>query len=524
MSAPSALSTRFARWLPHLLCAAAVVACTAMMDLKGITTDEGFRLWLINGGHHLVPGSAPTATWNQVLTAVNPFAYQPAYYLFQNTLMRVAERQDLAFFRSVNLVFFALCLWGLLRLSRSWAVWPRAFLVGLFAFNAYLFMHVLQIREYIVALAFYIWSTQLVLALDRRTLEREWADIGCFLGYGLLLGAAFYVQTWIVFPAIGQGVFLLFRRRTQFWRFGAHLAICYLLVFSLTWPYLRTHSQKINVGLWERAHVTLSGQLYQGFKLVLSGHPPGHDWFTALLPVAWLALLFGAAGLILRRRPQLPADFTAECTRQSWLMILCGALPLAFQIAYYFKVEPLSVWPRYFIVHYFYLTWLIALAFRTIHTARDTGLRPARRRAVLVGASALLVVSGLYQLRSFHRDPYFDTSLSPGSDWRVGTAALAPLLRPGDVLFSTDFITRATITFTRRTTPSPVLLEDLAHTDTTPIKRLVYLEQDLHRSSTPEHIAQLRQLGFGQVQVSDLPAPDGSGPLPQWRVLVFTRE
>lgn len=520
---PPTASSRLAGFLPGLLCVVALLSVWLMLDLKGISTDEGFRLWITNGGQPRALGARPNASWEQVLAAVDPYAYQPGFYLLQNTLMRAAERQDLNFFRLTNLAFFTLCLWGLLQLSRTWAVWPRAFLIGLFAFNAYLIMHVLQIREYIVATAFYVWSTHLVLALDRRKLEREWTDIAWFVAYGLLLSAAFYVQTWIVFPAIAQGAFLVLRRRPQFWRFHAHLAVCYLLVFSLTWPYLQSHSQKINVGLWEREHVTLVGQLLQGFNLVLSGHLPRHDAFTMVLPWAWLSLLAAGVWWTVRRRRELPVAFVAETARQAWLMTVCIAIPLAFQIAYFFKVEPLSVWPRYFIVHYFFLTWLIALAFRTLHEASGA---PMRRRAaliVLTAATVLLTLSAVYQVNSFRRDPYLDTSLSPESDWRVGAAALAPTLRPDDVLLTHDFITRATLTFTHPTAQAVLIFDELENAKLPAGGRLVYLEQALYRQNTANVIARLRALGFVRVEERVLTDAKGT-PLAQWKLFAFTRD
>ncbi len=514
---------RIIRLLPGLLCLAGVAACYLMIDLKGISTDEGFRLWIINGGQGRAADGTATASYETVLNAVEPYAYQPGYYLLQNTLMRLFERQDVLFFRHLNVALLALCLLGLMRLSRDWSVWPRAFLIGFFAFNSYLIMHVLQIREYIAAVAFYIWSTGLVLSLDRRRLDDEWADIGWFAGYGVLLTLGFYVQTWVVFPAIGQGIFLIFRRRPQFWRFNIHLALSYVLVFSLTWPYLKSHVQKINIGLWERAHVTLSGQLHQGFNLVLSGHLPGHDRFTGLLPVAWLALLGIGFWCWLCRRETLAQEYVSECSRHAWLMILCICLPLAFQVAYFLKVEPLSVWPRYFIVHYFFLTWLIALAFRTLHAVCAAGSVRRLCQASLLSASSLVAISAIYQVRSYWHDPYFDTSLTPASDWRVGTAALAPLLRPDDALLAHDFITGATMTFTHPQI-HPVLLEtDLAKTDLNAFRRVVYLEAPLYQSSTARVVAHLASLGFVH-QAEPVVAPNGQGTLPEWRVFIFSRE
>lgn len=521
-SSPAAF--RFLHYVPVLLCLIALAAVVEMIDLKGISTDEGIRLGIVNGGRPFGPGpTQPPPTYGEVLETISPYAYQPAYYLLLNSLMRVFERHDLNFFRCVNVGFLALCLLGLLRLTEKWENWPRAFLIALFAFNAYLIMHVLQIREYLAALAFYIWSTRLTLALDQRSLADEWRDLGWFVAYGLLLCAGFYLQTWVVFPAIGQGAFLVLRRRPQFWRFLAHLAVCYLLVFSLTWPYLQSHGQKINVGLWEREHVTLAGQLYQGFSLVLSGHVPRHGLLTTLLPVAWLGLLGTGIVLVIRLRRALPPAFVSESSRQAWLMLLSIALPLAFQIAYFFKVEPLSVWPRYFIVHYFFLTFLVALAFRALHLSRSIPGGNLRATAALVAATLLVAGSSVAQVRSYWRDPYFDTSTSGSANWPTIAAALQSLARADDVVFTRDFIVRSTLTATHPLSNRAPLLSDLETCDLHAAPRLIYLEGFYELPERAELLRRMASRGYSIVQEWPIPSGDGSAPLKEWRLLTFSQ-
>lgn len=523
-SSSSSLQSRSLSYLPVLLCLVALAAVVLMIDLKGISTDEGIRLGIVNGGRPFVAGpTLPPPSSGEVLETISPYAYQPAYYLFLNSLMRVFERHELNFFRSVNVVFFALCLFGILRLSARWALWPRVFLVTLFAFNAYLIMHVLQIREYVVALAFYIWSTQLILKLDQRVLGDEWRDVAWFIAYGLLLSAGFYLQTWVVFPAIAQGAFLVLRRRPQFWRFTAHLAVCYLLVLSLTWPYLQSHAQKVNVGLWEREQVTLSGQLFQGFSLVLSGHVPRHSLLMTLLPWAWIGMLGAGVVVLVRTRRLLPSAFVAESSRLVWLMGLSIVIPLAFQIAYFFKVEPLSVWPRYFIVHYFPLTFLVALAFRTIHESRPVVSRRQPITAMLIAASLLVAGSSVAQVRSYWRDPYFDTSTSPASNWPTIAAALRDVLRPGDVVFTRDFIVRSTLTATYPLPHRTPLLPELDSCNLEGVPRVLYLEASHSLAERPDLTARLKARGFSVMQEWPIPAGDGSGPLKDWCILTFSR-
>lgn len=503
-------------------CLLVLVTYGLLMDLKGISTDEGIRLAIINGGAPFTPEQDyGEATWEKVLETNAPVAYQPLYFLLQNSLMRLFGTHEANFFRLINIGFLGLCLAGLLALSRSWNLGPRLFLLGLFAGNAYLLMHVLQIREYIAGVAFYIWSTWWVLRLDARRLEKPWADTGWFALYGVLLALAFYLQSWIVFPAIGQALFLILRRRVEYLRFIAHLALSYVIVVAVTLPYLQSHRQKVDVGLWAHENVNLWGQLHQGFHLVLSGHLPGHDWFTFLLPWVWLALIAVGGWLLIRQRRSQDSAAAGDL-RQGWLMILCIVCPLIFQIAYFLKVEPLSVWPRYFIIHYFFVTWLIALGFRSLHRSRHTSgfRRPAR--AGLGALGLLLVASAVYQIRSYQGDPYFDTSLSRISDWRIGTRLLANVLTPEDVILCQDYVTRSTLTFTHPFPNQLLLFTDLETTDLGHVKRVVYLEADYLQPARGDLANRLAAHGFaGPVE---LPASEGEPNVspPFWRVIAFS--
>lgn len=517
---PSIAARRLGRLLPACIVLATLALHLDMMDLKGISTDEGMRLAIISGDHARQPPPVQIwGTWDEVLQTITPSAYQPAYYLLLNTLMRACERQDLNFFRLVNVGFLALALLGLLVLTRPWATWPRSFFVGLFAANAYLFMHVLQIREYIAAVALYVWGTWLVLQLDRRTLGREWCDVAWFGAYGALLAFGFYLQTWTVFPAIAQGIFLLWRRRPQYWRFLAHLALSYVIVFSLTWPYLQANQQKINVGFWAREQVTLPGQLFNGFHLVLSGHLPGQPALASCLPLAWLSLLGLAVGLFIQFRNLLPQAFAASCTRQAWLMALCIAIPLIFQIGYFYKVEPLSVWPRYFIIHYFFLTFLIGIGFRVLFELRTAAGWRYALPGLLVMVTALLAASAVFQVWSYRRDPYFDTSLSTATDWRNGMDLLAQVLTPDDVVVTSDYIARATLTFTRPLTNQVLTSAELDAGRLRGTRRALMLELAGYNGTREQLTTLLGALGFGPPQA----IATGPGQAAPWRVYAFTR-
>ncbi|WP_157693812.1 hypothetical protein [Opitutus sp. GAS368] len=517
-----------ARLALTLACMVVIATYVMMIDLKGISTDEGIRLAIINGGRPFTldtPATPPT--WAMVLDTGNPYAYQPLYYLMQNTLMRVAQTHDVLFFRLVNIFFLWVSLQGLIALSQGWRLVSRLFLIGIFSFNAYLFMHVLQIREYIVGVAFYVWSTWLVLRLDTRSLGRAWADVAWFAAYGVLLSAGFYLQSWVVFPAIGQFLFLTFRRRAAPLRYLSHLALSYIIVLIATWPYLESHRQRADVGRWGQEGTRLWPQLSDGFHLVLSGHMTGRDGFTEFLFWFWPAVIAGATALLFSRKFDLVATVVPEeFKRRGLLMALCIGISLAFQVGYFFKVENLSVWPRYFVIHYFFVTFLTALGFKYLDDLRcaGTGSNWTRRGlTTAVGTIAVVAVaSAIFQTHSYHQDPTFDTGFSRSSNWRTLCAELSSVIKPGDMVIAHDFVIRSTLSFTRPI-PNPfIVLPELETTATTAVNRLVYLESVSVMAQRPDLAARMSSLGFTHMEEIRIPASDGKNVLPDWRVLAFS--
>lgn len=512
-----------------LLTSLLVIAVYALLlDLKGISTDEGFRLWIIHGGQSLARGEpAADASWARVLAAIHVYAYQPLYFLIQNSLMRMLHLEGLTFFRSVNLAFLSLALLGLLVLSRSWRLLPRLFLLGVFSFNAFLFMHVLQIREYIAGVAFYIWSACVVLELDRREQAGPGANVAWFAGYGALLTTGFYLQSWVVFPSIAQFLFLLLRRRAHWGRFLRRLALTYAVVLCATIPYLATHQEKMNVGLWASESESLESHLANGFHLLLTGHVGGHARFTEFLYYFWPAVIAGGAFLFLWDQTSAPAAaIAAESRRQGLLMILSIAVSLAFQIGYTLCIENLAVWPRYFVIHYFFLVWLIALSFRYLWELRATRAPGWTRHAltfVAGGLVAVLTASAVYQVRSFRADPYLDTGQNSVTNWRNVATSLARAARPGDVVVMSDFINRATLTFTQPMAHEVWVLPELERRGAPPAARLVYVEPAGLRAERDKLVSRLKAQGYAAPEESPVLAPDGVSVANDWRILTFSR-
>jgi hypothetical protein len=521
--------SRKSSFLLQFACLLVVALYAWMIDLKGITTDEGFRLWIINGGQPANPaGPAATAMWANVIAANAPFAYQPLYFLIQNSLMRLFHTQSLLFFRSVNLVFLWIALQGLLALSRDWRPAARLFLLGIFSLNAFLFMHVLQIREYIAGVAFYIWTSWLVLRLDARRLERPWADTAWFAGYGVALVIGFYLQSWTVFPAAAQGLFLILRRPGDRLRHFAHLALSYVIAVTAIWPYLENNQQKINIGLWATEPESLGQHLFAGFHLVLSGHLPGVSRVADGLFWFWFAALVAGVICFFSNRTNYASPLPRrEMQRQGLLLLLCVLVSVAFQIAYALKVEKLSLWPRYFIIHYFFLMWLAALLFHRLldwRAATVAGRNSGRvAHAGAVALAAVVIGAGVFQVGSFRRDPMLDTSQSLASNWRVWAAQLNQVLRPADAVVMPDFISRATLTFNQPMARPVLLISDLPAANLTATPRLVYLESSEIQADRDELRAKAAAAGFTSVEERPMFAADGRTVLPDRKLVIFTR-
>jgi hypothetical protein len=501
----------------------------SMANLKGIGTDEGFRLGIINGGREYSathPGT--TATWRDVLQANSPYAYQPLYFIVLNTVMRITHSHNELILKFVNVCFLWLSLQGLLALSRDWKLIPRLFLLGLFSLNSYLLMHVLQVREYIAGIAFYVWSTWLVLQLDRRTLGHSWKDTAWFISYGVLLTVGFYMQSWVVFPAVAQGLFLIMRPPGERLRFYANLAVSYVIVITCTWPYLQTHRQKVDIGQWGTEGTELLPRLVDGMRLILSGLPSEASFWNSLSLWIWLALLIiGASSLTLNRFRTISHGITQEYPRQVLLALLSLSITVAFQIGYFYKVDTLSVWPRYFAVHYFFLLWLVALAFKRMYELSTCAhlTRPLHlcSKAIIVAALIILSISGLHQVRTYYLQPYFDSGLSANANWRILSEGIAAIVKNGDVVVAQDFIHAWTLSFTRDW-PNPITPEQKIGRGPFPEgQRFLYLWPDGNPTKREEIAGHFSSLGFSSLREHPMTYGEQAFPLYGWTILIFNR-
>ena len=531
MSNPAPLRPAAARYDQAVgwACFAVLIVYGLLIDLKGVTNDEAARLYMMNGGlGYGLNAPAAYSSWKGVMAALNPYAYQPLYYLLQNTVMTVAHSHNVILLRLVNLFFLWVGLRGLLALSTAWRLAPRLFLLGAFSLNAYLIMHVLQLREYMLGIAFYIWSTWLVLRLDASKADPASVRLPWFIAYGLLLAAGFYVQTWAVLPAVGQFLFLVLSRRGWNWRFFAKLAVSYAVVLACTVPYLRSHPQRVFIGRWGTEGTALWPQLYAGFHVVVSGSEPGVSGFTDFLFWLWLLLIASVAALLAHNKlTQGTPVPVAELGRQARLMGLCTVVAVAFQIGYFYKTDDLSVSVRYFAIHYFFLTWLVVLAFKGLHDLACDGAGSQRlRRGLKFAVAAVLTVlvgSCGWQVRTFYRNPYYDMDMPRTPDWPRLMAGLSRVLEPNDTVLTRNFIHATAVNFTRPIANPVVSIQDLPAGAPPATGRFLYLETALVIPARPTLVAQLKSLGFATMRDAPFPAADGQGEIPGWRILIFTR-
>lgn len=509
-----------------VLCLVVIATYFLMIDLKGVWTDEGIRLGIMNGGRQFSLNEPLTETnWKMVLEALAPYAYQPLYYLIQNAVMRVAQTHNEVLLRLVNIFFLWVSILGLISLSKWWRLVPRIFLICVFSFNAYLIMHVLQLREYIVGIAFYIWSTWLVLRLDARKLGQKWVDLSWFAAYGVLLILGFYVQSWVVFPALGQFLFLLWRRSGDRLRFYAHLVLSYMIVLAATSPYLLFHRNKVDVGHWGDDGTKLWSNLSNGFHFVLSGHQVGKSLFTDFLFWFWLIVILSAGLLIFSKKFNDVVEVShVEFRRQSLLIILSIVVPLMFQLVYFLTVDTLSVWPRYFVIHYFFLTYLVGLAFKYLYDLNSShAVSSWTLKFSVIAVFAVMLVSCVYQVKSYYQNPYVDTGMSRVCNWRTVAAAMSRVVEPGDVVLTRDFLHSWTLTFTRPIANRVISVQELEGCAKDSVCRFVYLEPSATLSLRDNITARMAALGFELMRAVELPSVDRESTCNEWRLLFFNR-
>jgi hypothetical protein len=167
-----------------------------------------------------------------------------------------------------------------------------------------------------------------------------------------------------------------------------------------------------------------------------------------------------------------------------------------------------------------FFTWLLALAFEYLH---DLAAQWRAARLAVAGALRVALAAAVYQVRSYHRHPMFDTGLTPLHNWRVLTAALARHLGPGDRLVAADFETRSTVSFTRPLAEPVLLREELAGFDAGTVCRFLYLNLIWDHARRVDMTYRMSLVDLTAVREVRLPYADGSGVVPDRQLVIFER-
>jgi len=399
-----------------------VYFCAA--DLKGIWNDDAVRLTIANGGiatanlEQRHPGNA-----KDVIKAIGTFACQPLYPLIVNRVLRLTHSYSVIPIVTANLLIFLFSAIGIYLLARRLLpTGPRLAAMILYLWNGFAMVHVLQVREYPLILCFLVYNTFFFYYLLDSSWDppqaKSWfiAATHCLTASG-----AYFTTSWAPFFLWPQAVIALLAMRRRVFSGSVVLASLFVSgVSALPWL-LRTPKNSALFTIWDKRTPSLGllmARLYQGSEYLLIGSlVPSrsllHFYCCALL-------LFLLTGLLV---------FTWRFFREGFeiqhiVLTIVGFL--ALQVAYFFFVEPLSTWPRYFIFYLPYVVLIIPLAF-------FRGLvflsQPAARRALAyVIFICLASVAGLAQLGNNYQNPYVDH----GPDFRVVYWYLISRVAPQD--------------------------------------------------------------------------------------------
>ena len=411
-----------------------VILYILCIDLKGVWTDEGFRLRILAGGQ----------TWGQynqsgtfgsfagVITAVGPTSYQPGFFLIDNAIIRAARSHNVVLLRFINILWLIIGLQGMLRLFREYSVYTRLFGILIYALNGFMLMNVLQVREYPMYVALMIWSTCLcfeILETPGPPPFRQWW--GRLAAYGAMMALFFYAHVDCVFALVAQVLMLLARKENRR-AFLRSVSFSYAVAAALVLPWLVTiyirFPNKVDLGSWDHRPATftlLYDSLIAGFRNLLTyglwtGFPILQAFGIVILagiPLAWVFT-------VLRRE---------ALDRRAVYAILTMLFFAAFQIVYFFRSQPLSVWPRYFIAYFGGYAIAATCAFGVLERRARQSPNMAWKGAV---AAVLLLVgtAGAAQVQQYRADPYMDTGMNDACNWRVTSRSMIQHIRPDETI------------------------------------------------------------------------------------------
>lgn len=394
-------------------------------DLKGIWNDDAVRLTIANGGVAVTDLAARRpGTFGEVIESNGAYATQPAYLLLVNCILRLTRSYSVIPIVTTNLIIFLLSAFGIHLLARRLLPRvPRLLALLLYLGNGFAMVHVLQVREYPLILFFLVWNTIFYYRVLERTVRRGLGFWLAALAYSVSCSAMFYTTKWAPFFLWPQAIVAILAIRQRV--FEACTVVACLFVASLSclpWLLSIPTDSKVFV-LWDKRPATtdlLFERLYAGTEHLLIGSAaPGH---TVLQIYYWAALAILTMGLLF-----FGWRFFRERFETRHLVLTIFGF-LAFQITFFFLREPLSTWPRYFILYLPFVVLIIPLTLSKLIPllARSTARRGWAYTAVIV----IAVSAGLAQLSNNYRFPYIDH----GPDFREVYRYLVPRVAPEDLV------------------------------------------------------------------------------------------
>jgi hypothetical protein len=393
-------------------------------DLKGIWNDEAVRLTIANGGLATAPfekrhpGHAA-----DVLKAIGYFATEPAYLLLVNRILRFTHSYSVVPIVTTNLLIFLFSAVGIYLLARSLlSAWGALLSLLLYLWNGFAMVHVLQVREYPLILCLLVWNTFFFYWLFKASLSSSrWIFWWIALAHCLAAAAVLYTTYWAPFFLWPQAVIALLALRRD--PRPALTVWASLGVAGLSWlPWLLKmprNSVSFRLSYPQPSSLTLLlARLHGGTEHLLIGSQ--QTGLSLLTIYYWLILTLLIGGVVC---------FALRFPRQRFEiqhLVLTTLGFLAFQITYFFLREPLSTWPRYFILYLPYIALLIPLTLSRLVTWATPSM--ARRAWLQIALLLLIAAVGLAQIANNYENPYVDHA----RDFRMVYRYLISRVAPSD--------------------------------------------------------------------------------------------
>jgi hypothetical protein len=393
-------------------------------DLTGIWNDDAVRLTIANGGLATAPvekrhpGHAA-----DVLKAIGDFATQPAYLLLVNRILRLTHSYSVIPIVTTNLLIFLFSAAGIYLLARSLlSAWGALLSLLLYLWNGFAMVHVLQVREYPLVLCLLVWNTFFFYRLFKVSCARGGWIFWCIaLAHCFSASAALYTTSWAPFFLWPEAVIaLLLVRRNPRPAVTVWASLCIAGLSYLPWLLQIPKNSTLFVP-WDRRPPSLAlllARFHSGTEHLLIGSQ--QRGLSLLTIYYWVVLALLIGGVVYFALRFLRQRFEIQH------LVLTTLGFLAFQIAYFFLREPLSTWPRYFILYLPYIVLLIPI---TLSRLLLWTKRSAQSRAWVQAICILAVaVAGVVQIRNKYENPYVDH----GPDFRMVYRYLISRVAPGD--------------------------------------------------------------------------------------------